>query len=220
VRPVHRRASLEMNAIFTGSAGVVGCNSHQLHHGSHSLLEYLFPRARAPQPRLACEAPQAGLQLCLLFAVRPCSPAHTAHPLSYALNRFHNCRQLSNRIRRWTRIQVESQVPGCKSSEVQRTIHLHHEVWAVKGTYVQVCDALRPGVPQRSHKRFLWMPLRYSRPGDGRADRRKTQKFKIAKIEFQKLQNRKTKNFENVHHKFLFRAIDLEIVCCKIVLLF
>src|SRR6516165_6707111 len=46
----------------------------------------------------------------------------------------------------------------------RRTAHLQHRCFVVKGTYVQVCDASRPGVPQRSDRLFL-MPL--SPPGAG-----------------------------------------------------
>jgi hypothetical protein len=42
----------------------------------------------------------------------------------------------------------------------------------------------------------------------------------LGKSEFQELQNRKGKNLENFHNKFVFRKIDLEIVFREIVLLF
>jgi hypothetical protein len=54
-------------------------------------------------------------------------------------------------------------------------------------------------------------PLRYLPPGDGRADRGKTQKSKFAKFEISKIANRKKQNLENFHHNF-FRKIDREIV--------
>jgi hypothetical protein len=69
---------------------------------------------------------------------------------------------------------------------------------------VQVCDVLRPGVPQRS---------------DRRADRGKTQKLKFAKFEISKIANRKNQNLKNFYCNF-FHEIDHESVPRKIVFLF
>jgi hypothetical protein len=98
-------------------------------------------------------------------------------------------------------------------SLLRRTAHLQHRFVVVKGTYVYACDALWVSVSQRSHNLFL-APLRYLPPGDGRADRGKTQNSNSQKFEISKIANRKNQNLENFHHK-VFREIDREIVFRK-----
>jgi hypothetical protein len=76
-----------------------------------------------------------------------------------------------------------------KSPVFRRTGHLQHEVWEVKGTYAQVCAALRVSVSRRSHRLFLWM-ISLSARGSGRAKSGEMKKFKFTKIEISKLKNR------------------------------
>jgi hypothetical protein len=75
----------------------------------------------------------------------------------------------------------------------RKAAHLQHEVRAVKGTYVQVCDALRVNVAQRSHKLF-WMPHRYRSLGERASNRRKRKNQNSQKSKFQKLQTQKRKS--------------------------
>jgi hypothetical protein len=90
----------------------------------------------------------------------------------------------------------------------------YRKIVVVKGTYAHVCAALRVSVSQRSHKLFLdATPSRL--PGDGRADQRKTQKSKFAKIEISNLQNRQNQNSKNFRSKMYFRKIAPEICSCS-----
>jgi hypothetical protein len=98
----------------------------------------------------------------------------------------------------------------CKSSERERTTHLQHEVWGVKGTYVQVCDALRASVAQGSHELF-WIELRWPPRGTGSRSRKNS---KLVNLKFVKLKKFKTKSLK-IDRKFVFAKIELDIVCCR-----
>jgi hypothetical protein len=80
------------------------------------------------------------------------------------------------------------------------TAHLQHKFLVVKGTYVQVCDASRPGVQKRSDRLFL-MPLLPRGAGPSQQNA----KIKIRKIEISKTANRKTKNLKTFIAKFFPR---------------
>ena len=78
----------------------------------------------------------------------------------------------------------------CMASLLRRTAHLPHRFVAVKGTNVQVCDALQVSVSQRSQ---IFGAASLFAPGDERADRGKTQKPDSQNSKFQRLQIAKTK---------------------------
>jgi hypothetical protein len=78
-------------------------------------------------------------------------------------------------------------VVQCKSSELQRTDHLHHDRLVVKGTYAQGCAGMERRECPRSDKLFCLSPIA-ARPGrSGYAHRIENFKNEIGKIEFSQI---------------------------------
>jgi hypothetical protein len=84
---------------------------------------------------------------------------------------------------------------------------------------VKACDALRPGVPQRSHKLLYGCHFRLGR-GGGVGRSAQTQKSRFAKNRNFKFAKSAKPKFRKLLSHICFRASDLEIVHRKIVLLF